>query len=172
MNVTGVIFPSHSTSLCWTKVLLLFLSHVASFFAADLLGIHPQSQVAAWLFSRKLVIDPHSRRKGEASLFLNCKVGFQVHIVCFSSVSSVLNSDCSFHLAPFLPLFFRWLGAPECLPQPAVSIFSLNLLHFLILFFSSACPIPAGCPVLPDHIARQPHLTTSRNQTWSLHLRT
>ncbi|XP_066879895.1 BCLAF1 and THRAP3 family member 3 isoform X5 [Kogia breviceps] len=59
------------------KVLLLFLSHMASFFAADLLGIHPQSQVAAWLFSRKLVIDPHSRRKGiykhcPSNLIWNC----------------------------------------------------------------------------------------------------
>lgn len=91
VRVTEVIFPSHTLPICWIKVLLLFLSHVTSFFAADLLGMRPQSKVAAWLFSGKLVIDPHSRRKAEASLFLNCKVGFHVHSMCLSFVSSVQN---------------------------------------------------------------------------------
>ena len=138
--------------------------------------MRPQSKVAAWLFSGKLVIDPHSRRKAEASLFLNCKVGFHVHSMCLSFVSSVQNFECQLQLAPFLPVFLRRFWAPECsldcLPQPAVSVCSVNLPHFLILFFASACFTPAGHPVLPDHIACQLYLIACRNQISSLHLRT
>ncbi|XP_044906484.1 BCLAF1 and THRAP3 family member 3 isoform X6 [Felis catus] len=41
-----------------------------------------KKKMAAWLLTGKQVIDFHSRRKVEASLFLSCKVGIRVHVVC------------------------------------------------------------------------------------------
>ncbi|XP_058570332.1 BCLAF1 and THRAP3 family member 3 isoform X5 [Neofelis nebulosa] len=41
-----------------------------------------KKKMAAWLLTGKQVIDFHSRRKVEASLFLSCKVGIRAHVVC------------------------------------------------------------------------------------------
>lgn len=88
-------------------MLLLFLPCRAGFFIADLLDVCFESQVVAWLFSGKLVIDFCLKSKAEIGLLLSCKVDFLVHDVYFSSVSSMLSFERQFHLTPFLPLFCR-----------------------------------------------------------------
>lgn len=47
VSVIGVIFPSCAPPCGWIEVLLLFLSHMANFSAAELLHVCPQSQAAA-----------------------------------------------------------------------------------------------------------------------------
>lgn len=66
------------------------------------------------MFSKKLVlIDFYLRNKAEASPFLSFKVEFQVHVVYFSSLSSVWTLSVSFIQLHFHLYFFRLFGVPE-----------------------------------------------------------
>lgn len=113
----------------------------------------PSHSLAAWLFAGRQVIDFYSRRKAEASLIISCKVGFQVLVVflfCWLCVTFLW-------LHFYLQFLDNWGFLSAWLPQPAVSICSLNLYHLVILFSDLPCPFLTDHPVLPDHLT--PSLT-------------
>lgn len=176
--MTGVIFPSPTPPSCWIAVLLLFLSRVASFFAADLLGLCPQSQAAAWLFLGKLVIDFHLRRKAEASLSLSLMVEFWEH-ACFSSVSSVPSFQCWLHFTAIFYFYFlndlgllsAYLTASACGFYLLIELASSHR-SSLCLTLPSSCLPPPPAPVVPEQLTPSLSLTANGNQTSNLRLRT